>query len=72
LATKSFAATLGGLQFNISGIVGPTLGGLLVPLVGANIVFVANAACFFLVILSVLQWKQPTYYQEGSSVSETT
>ena len=40
------AATLSGLQFNISGIIGPALGGLLVPLIGANFVFVANAACF--------------------------
>jgi MFS family permease len=53
------AATLSGLQFNVSGIVGPALGGLLVPLAGAHLVFIANAACFLLVILSVLQWKQP-------------
>jgi MFS family permease len=53
------AATLSGLQFNVSGIVGPALGGLLVPLLGAHLVFIANAACFLLVILSVLQWKQP-------------
>jgi MFS family permease len=53
------AATLSGLQFNISGIVGPALGGLLVPLLGAHMVFIANAGCFLLVILSVLQWKQP-------------
>jgi MFS family permease len=52
------AAALNGLQFNISGIVGPALGGFLVSLIGANLVFVANAACFFLVIVSVLQWKQ--------------
>jgi MFS family permease len=53
------AATLSGLQFNISGIIGPALGGLLIPLLGAHIVFFANAGCFLLVILSVLQWKQP-------------
>jgi MFS family permease len=53
------AATLSGLQFNISGIVGPALGGLLVPLIGAHMVFIANAGCFLLVILSVLRWKQP-------------
>ncbi|HET9374933.1 MAG TPA: MFS transporter [Chthoniobacterales bacterium] len=53
------AATLSGLQFNISGIVGPALGGFLVPLIGAHMVFIANAGCFLLVILSVLQWKQP-------------
>jgi MFS family permease len=38
------AATLSGLQFNISGIIGPALGGLLVPLAGANFVFALNAA----------------------------
>jgi MFS family permease len=54
------AATLSGLQFNISGIIGPALGGLLVPMIGANFVFIANAACFLLLILVVLQWKQPT------------
>jgi MFS family permease len=53
------SATLSGLQFNISGILGPALGGLLVPLVGANLVFVANAGCFLLVIGSILQWRQP-------------
>jgi MFS family permease len=37
------AATLSGLQFNISGIIGPALGGLLVPLAGANFVFAINA-----------------------------
>jgi MFS family permease len=53
------SATLSGLQFNISGILGPALGGLLVPLVGAHLVFVANAGCFLLVIVSILRWKQP-------------
>src|SRR6516162_10648853 len=33
------AATLSGLQFNISGIIGPALGGLLIPMAGANFVF---------------------------------
>jgi MFS family permease len=61
------AGTLSGLQFNISGIVGPALGGLLVPLAGANLVFVVNAACFLLVILSVLQWKQPKTSPKAST-----
>jgi MFS family permease len=61
------AATLNGLQFNISGIVGPALGGLLVSLVGAHLVFMANAACFLLVIFSVLQWKQPADLSKVSS-----
>jgi len=54
------AATLSGLQFNISGILGPAFGGLLIPLAGANFVFALNAACFFLVVLAVRQWKQPS------------
>jgi len=47
------------LQLNLSGIVGPALGALLVPLAGANFVFALNAACFLLVVLAVWQWKQP-------------
>jgi MFS family permease len=54
------AATLSGLQFNISGIIGPALGGLLVPLAGANFVFALNAACFLLVVLATRQWKRPS------------
>ena len=41
-------ATLNGLQFNISGIVGSALGGLLIPVIGVNLIFTANAACFFI------------------------
>jgi Na+/melibiose symporter-like transporter len=54
------AATLSGLQLNISGIIGPVLGGFLVTLAGANFVFVVNGACFLLVVLAIRQWKQPT------------
>jgi MFS family permease len=54
------ATILGGLQLNISGIIGPALGGLLVPLIGPNSVFAVNAACFLVVILAVLQWKRTT------------
>jgi MFS family permease len=54
------AATLSGLQLNISGIIGPVLGGLLIPLAGANFVFAVNAACFLLVVLAIRRWKQPT------------
>jgi MFS family permease len=54
------ASTLSGLQFNISGLIGPVLGGLLIPLAGTNFVFAANAACFLLIVLATRQWKQPT------------
>jgi MFS family permease len=52
------ASTLSGLQLNLSGIIGPALGGFLVSSAGSNFVFIANAICFLLVILSILQWKQ--------------
>jgi MFS family permease len=51
------AAMLGGLQLNISGIIGPALGGVLLYLFGANWVFALNALCFVAVILVLLQWK---------------
>src|SRR6476660_195092 len=54
------AATLSGLQFNISGIIGPALGGLLIPLAGANFVFALNAACFLLVVVAIRQGRQPS------------
>ena len=54
------AVALGGLQLNISGIIGPILGGALILLIGADFVFVANAACFLFVIRAVLSWKGTT------------
>jgi MFS family permease len=47
------AATLGGLQLNISGIIGPAVGGLLLPFIGANFVFALNALCFLLLIFAI-------------------
>jgi MFS family permease len=52
------AATLGGLQLNVSGIIGPALGGVLLYLLGANWVFAVNALCFVVVILALSQWKR--------------
>jgi MFS family permease len=54
------AVILGGLQLNLSTIIGPALGGMLVPLAGANFVFALNSACFLLVVLAAWQWKPPT------------
>lgn len=51
------AVTLGGLQLNVSGIIGPALGGVLLYFLGANWVFGVNALCFVVVILALLQWK---------------
>jgi MFS family permease len=52
------ANTLGGLQINISGMIGPVLGGLLIPIMGASFVFGANGLGFLLMFLAILQWKQ--------------
>jgi predicted MFS family arabinose efflux permease len=52
------AATLGGLQLNISGIIGPAIGGFLLPLIGANFVFALNACCFLVLIIAVAQLKR--------------
>jgi Transmembrane secretion effector len=51
------AITLGGLQFNISGVIGPAIGAALLPWLGANAVFAINSACFLLVILAVSRWR---------------
>jgi predicted MFS family arabinose efflux permease len=58
------AVTLSGLQLNISGIIGPALGGLLILLIGPNFVFAVNAACFFVMILAILHWKRATEQAE--------
>src|SRR5580704_14264759 len=52
------AVTLGGVQMNISGVLGPALGGLLLPLIGANAVFALNAAGFLLVLAAILRWRK--------------
>ena len=51
------AITLGGVQLNLSGIIGPALGGLLLPLLGAPLLISVNALTFVAVALAVLQWK---------------
>ena len=40
------AVTLGGVQMNLAGIVGPALGSLLLPVVGSPVVFSLNALAF--------------------------
>ncbi|PWT86150.1 MAG: hypothetical protein C5B58_01900 [Acidobacteria bacterium] len=39
--------------------IGSVLGGLLIPVIGVNLIFTANAACFLFVILVLRRWKQP-------------
>jgi MFS family permease len=51
------AITLGGVQLNLSGIVGPALGGALLPLLGVPLLISFNGLAFLLVALVVTQWK---------------
>jgi MFS family permease len=51
------ASTLTGLQLNISTIVGPALGGLVLTVAGSNAVFALNALCLLAVPISIGQWK---------------
>jgi MFS family permease len=51
------AITLGGVQLNLSGIVGPAFGGLLLPLLGAPLLIALNALTFLVVAFAVIQWK---------------
>ena len=53
----SSATTLGGMQLNIAAVVGPTLGGLLLPLIGAKWIFCLNSACFLIVALAIIRWR---------------
>jgi uncharacterized membrane protein YccF (DUF307 family) len=43
---------------NLAGIIGPALGGLLIPLVGVTTVFAMNAVAFVLVLIAVITWKR--------------
>src|SRR5258708_23044945 len=52
------AATLGGLQLNISGIIGPAIGGILLRFFAPHCVFALHAVCFLVVILAILRLKE--------------
>jgi len=54
------AIALGGIQMNLAGIIGPVLGGILIPLFGVSTVFAINTCAFILVLLAVLTWKRKT------------
>ena len=43
---------------NLGGIIGPAIGGFLVPLLGVTMVFAANAFAFVLVSFAILTWKR--------------
>ena len=53
----SSAITLGGVQLNLSGIVGPALGGLLLPLLRPPLLISFNALAFAAVALAILPLK---------------
>lgn len=53
------AATLGGLQLNISGIIGPAIGGVLLHFVSPNVVFAMNSLCFLLLLFAIHRLKRP-------------
>jgi MFS family permease len=53
------ASVLSGLQLDIAGMIGPALGGALIPLIGTNTIFAVNGACFLLINLALLRWRQP-------------
>ena len=52
------AYTLAGLQMDVSGIIGPLLSGLLLPLAGASFIVGANGLGFLFMFLAILQWKR--------------
>ena len=54
----SSAYTLAGLQMDISGIIGPLLSSLLLPLAGVSFIFGANGLGFLFMFLAILQWKR--------------
>jgi MFS family permease len=54
----SSAYTLAGLQMDVSGIIGPLLSALLLPLAGVSFVFGANGVGFLLMFLAILQWQR--------------
>ena len=59
------AIALGGIQMNLAGIVGPALGGLLIPFAGVSTVFAMNAMAFLLVLAAVITWKRKSIAVEA-------
>jgi MFS family permease len=50
--------TLAGLQMDVSGMIGPLISALLLPLAGASFIFGLNGLGFLLMFLAILQWKR--------------
>src|SRR5260370_24855785 len=53
------ASTLGGLQLNISGIIGPAIGGALLPFVSSNACFAMISIYFFLLLIPIFRLRHP-------------
>jgi MFS family permease len=53
------ASTLGGLQLNISGIIGPAIGGALLRFVSPDAVFAMNSTCFLLLLIAIHRLRHP-------------
>ena len=52
------AVTLGGVQMNLCCIIGPAIGGILLPLIGANALFALNSAGFLIIMIAIKRWHQ--------------
>ena len=52
------AVTLGGLQLNVCGIIGPAVGALVLSRFGATLVFAMNAVCFLVVMVAIARWQR--------------
>ena len=50
--------TLGGVQMNLSGIIGPAKGAVLLPVAGASALFALIAVGFLIVIIAIEQVQQ--------------
>jgi len=60
------AVTLGGLQLNLCGIIGPAAAAVILSHSGANLVFAINAVGFLLVIAALIQWKSAEKQSKAS------
>ena len=60
VSAEEFASgyTLAGLQMDVSGIIGPLISALLLPLAGVSFMFGLNGLGFLLMFLAILQWKR--------------
>jgi MFS family permease len=69
----SSAVTLGGVQVNIAGILGPAFGGFILPTLGAPLLISINAVIFLAVCLVILQWRpdRATAKQSEQGVTES-